>query len=148
MDEPQFRVVFDGSLTGEFDEATAKRNFARLFRLDCDRLPYFFSGKERVIKSGVSEAVAMQYMIKVAEAGCECYIEEVVEGPPPGIAERRSGNDRRIRARRGPRPGAIVPDRRLQIRRAEDRRRFRNLRAKGQQLPVTLQSYPASAGKD
>lgn len=145
MDEPLFRVVFDGSLTGEFDEATARQQFARLFRLDTGKAATYFSGRERVLKSGISEPLAMDYMIRVAETGCECYIEEIVEGPPAGIEERRVRGDRRHRFRRGPRPGAIVPDRRLKIRRAEDRRQFRNKRDKGLDLPIGFKPYPADA---
>ena len=49
--EQLFRVVFDGSLTGEYDEATAKKRFGRLFHLNDQRVNSLFSGKNYVIKN-------------------------------------------------------------------------------------------------
>ncbi|MCB1694317.1 MAG: hypothetical protein KDI19_16205, partial [Pseudomonadales bacterium] len=125
MSEQLYRVVFNGAYTGEYDEAEARARFQKLFRLDDRRLKTLFSGKEYVIKNNVTEAVAMDFMIKVSETGCECFVEEIVE-EEEGVDydEKRRGIERRLRYRRGPRPGAIVPDRRLRIRRKKDRRHF------------------------
>ncbi len=68
----------------------------------------------------------MEYAIKLAEIGCECYFERVLEpiegehSNDPDFVERRK-SIRRLRYRRDPRPGAVVPDRRkLASRRAID----------------------------
>ena len=110
-----YRILFDGSLTGEFEPDEAKQRFGKLFRLEGDRLDKLFTGKETVIKSNVTEAVAMDYAFKIAEAGCECSYEIMPDpddiSQQPGFVERRKGI-RRIRYRRDPRPGAVVPDRR------------------------------------
>ena len=68
MSEQLFRVVFGGSLTGEFDEATAKKRFGKLFRLNDQRVNSLFSVKDYVIKSNVTESQAMTFMIKVSGA--------------------------------------------------------------------------------
>ena len=78
MDETRYRVVLNGSLTGEFDEATTRRNLSRLFRLNQEKVRVLMSGRERVIKSDLTEAVAMTYLIRLAEAGCESYVQRSV----------------------------------------------------------------------
>jgi hypothetical protein len=142
MSEELFRVVFDGSLTGEFDEVTSRKRFGRLFRLNSQRVDSLFSGKEYVIKNNVTENQAMEFMIKVSEAGCECYVQEMPDENEPDYDEKRKTGERRMRYRRPPRAGAIVPDRRLQIRRKKDRKYFKDLRRYRQKIPLAYQSYP------
>ncbi len=141
MAEQLFRVVFNGSLTGEFDEATTRARFAKLFRLDEKRTKALFSGKEYVIKNNVTEAVAMEFMIKVSEAGGECYVQEIPDEDEPDYEEKRKLDERRLRFRRGPRAGAIVPDRRLQIRRKKDRKNFIEMKKHNHEIPLAFQSY-------
>lgn len=115
-EEVLFRVVFNGNTTGEFDLETTKQKFQKLFRIDAKRVERIFASKEIILKDKITESVAMNYAIRLAEIGCECYIEDVPSDDDisrqPGFVERRRG-ERRVRFRRGPRPGAIVPDRRL-----------------------------------
>ena len=139
--EQLFRVVFDGSLTGEFDEATAKKRFGKLFRLNDQRVNALFSGKNYVIKSNVTEQQAVKFMIKVSEAGCECSVQEMPDENTPEYDEKRTGKERRLRFRRPPRAGAIIPDRRLHIRRKEDLKYFLRLKNLIQQIPLAFQSY-------
>lgn len=117
MSEPEelFRVVFAGNLTGDFPLDTTKARFGKAFRLPADRVERIFSGREFTLKSKLSENQAMDFAVKLAEIGCETYIESVPTGGPPADPnfEERRKTIRRIRFRRGPRPGAIVPDRRL-----------------------------------
>ena len=139
--EQLFRVVFDGSLTGEFDEVTAKKRFGKLFRLSGKRLNSFFSGKNYVIKNNLTESQAMKFMIRVAEAGCESSVQEMPDENEPEYDEKRSGNERRLRFRRPPRAGAVVPDRRLQIRRKKDRKYFVRLKKLIQKIPLAFETY-------
>lgn len=141
MAEQLFRVVFTGALTGEFDEVTSKALFSKQFRLDPKRARRIFSGAEHVIKNDVTEAVALQYMIKVLETGYECYVQEMPEADEIVYDEKRSGGEQRVRFRRGPRPGAIVPDRRLKIRRKRDRRQYLELRRIRAEMPLAFRSY-------
>lgn len=141
-DEQKFRILFDGTLTGEFDLATTKQRFAKLFKLDARKTDFIFSGKEHVIKDNVTEDIAMHFAIRIAETGCECSIEAIAPFDPdvPASGDRRQG-ERRLRWRRGPRPGAIVPDRRLSIRRKADRDMMERGEKQGQELPVSLWAY-------
>ena len=141
MSDELFRVVFDGSLTGDFDLAKAKKRFARLFRLNKKQTEALFSGKEYIIKNKVPEAEAKKFMIRVAEAGCECYIQEIPDDDDLDYDEKRSAGERRTRFRRGPRAGAIIGDRRLEIRRTKDRKYFLDLSKKNYQKPLAFQSY-------
>ena len=141
MSDELFRVVFDGSLTGDFNLAEAKKRFAKLFRLNTKQTHVLFSGKEYVIKNNVAEAEAMKFMIRVAEAGCECYIQEVPDDDELDYEEKRRQDERRLRFRRGPRAGAIVGDRRLKIRRTKDRKYFLDLNKQNHQKPLAFQSY-------
>lgn len=141
MSEQLFRVVFGGSLTGEFDEATAKKRFGKLFRLNDQRVNSLFSGKDYVIKNNVTESQAMTFMIKVSEAGCECSVQEMPDENEPEYDEKRKSGERRLRFRRPPRTGAIVPDRRLQIRRNKDRTYFMDLRKQIKTIPLAFETY-------
>lgn len=125
-DQPLYRIVFNGVLTGEYDLEATKQRFAKRFRLDRSKVDKLFTGKEFVLKDNIKEDVAMTFAMKIAETGCECYIESVPAqvdiSRQPGFVERRSGEERRVRFRRGPRPGAIIPDRRQNNgRRKEDK---------------------------
>ncbi|MEX2488061.1 MAG: hypothetical protein WD356_00880 [Pseudomonadales bacterium] len=115
-DQQRYRVVFSGVLTGEYDLDTTKRRFAKLFHQDVAKVEKLFTGKEFILKDDIEEDRAMTYAMKIAEAGCECYIEAVPDpndiSQQPGFVERRKNGERRQRFRRGPRPGAIIPDRR------------------------------------
>ena len=116
FDEVLCQIVFDGSLTGEFELEEAKSRFKKLFKVDDRTIERPFSGKDYVIKANVSEDRAMKLAIRIVETGCECQMEIVPEpddiSQEPGFVERRKGI-RRLRYRRDPRAGVIVPDRRL-----------------------------------
>ncbi len=107
--EDLFRVVFAGNITGDYPLDTTKARFGKAFKLPANRVERIFSGREFTLKSKLSEQEAMNFAVKLAEIGCETYIESVDSLP----FEERRKTIRRIRFRRGPRPGAIVPDRRL-----------------------------------
>ncbi|MBO6556098.1 MAG: hypothetical protein JJ934_11720 [Pseudomonadales bacterium] len=109
--EDLYRVVFAGNITGDFSLDRTKTRFGKTFRLSADKVERIFNGKEITLKRNLSEAGAMDFAVKLAEIGCETYIEMMpTEGE--NFEELRK-TIRRIRFRRGPRPGAIVPDRRL-----------------------------------
>jgi hypothetical protein len=143
MSQPLFRVVFDGSLTGDFEVAIAKKRFARLFHLDAKKTEKFFSGKNFVIKNDIPEEEAMIFMIKVLEAGCECSLQEVTDEDELYYDEKRVGEERRIRFRRSPRAGARTMDRRTLMRRNIDKTEFADLIQKSQKIPLAFKSYSA-----
>lgn len=117
--EDLYRVVFAGNLTGDFSLERTKTRFGKVFRLKPTKVERIFNGTEIILKSDVSKDKAMTFAVKLAEIGCETYIE-MVPNEENQLEEKRK-TIRRIRFRRGPRPGAIVPDRRLLTsRRAKD----------------------------
>lgn len=121
MSEPEelYRVVFAGNLTGDYSLDRTKARFGKVFRLPADRVNRIFNGREITLKSNMTEQKSMEFAVRLAEIGCETYIE-IVPSDDDKYEEKRK-TIRRIRFRRGPRPGAIVPDRRLLTsRRAED----------------------------
>ena len=77
MSEQLFKVVFSGELTGEYNEATTRKRFSTLFNIDDERTNTLFSGKETVMRSKISKEDALKLMYKLAEAGCDSYLEEI-----------------------------------------------------------------------
>lgn len=115
-DELLVRVTFEGNATGEYDLETTKRRFQKLFRLQKPQIERLFSGKSYTLKNNLNEAAAMDLAIKIADAGCECCIEPMPNendiSQRAGFVEQRRIGNRRVKFRRPPRPGAIIPDRR------------------------------------
>jgi len=142
MTDKIFQVVFNGAVTGEFDLETTKARFKKVFKLRPTQLNKLFTGNDVVIKKNINEDTAMQFAMKIADIGCECYIEHMPSLDGNKIDEHRSADERRTRFRRPPRPGAIIPDRRLNIRRGEDVEYVEELLLKDAQLPISFQAYP------
>jgi len=138
--ELRYRIVFNGTTTGEYTPAVTRKRFARQFRLDAKKVETIFSGKELVIKDNLTEEAAMNFAIKIAEVGCECQIVPIQDAELPPSGERRK-EERRCRWRRGPRPGAIVSDRRVTIRRAADREFIEEQIARGGNIPPAFAAY-------
>ena len=91
-----------------------------------------------MIKKDLSEDAAMQFAMRVAEAGCECVIETM-----PGVQEqRKKSGDRRRQYRRDGRPSAVIHDRRKKIRRQDDVDYFEELILNASDIPVAFGSYP------
>jgi hypothetical protein len=120
-----FRVTFNGVITGEYDLETTKNKFRDQFELPVDQVDKYFSGEEYVLKGKVIEEVAMNFAIRIAESGCECYVEELtddVESTTDSDKIEHRRGDRRITFRRPSRPGSIGADRRsLMSRRTDDK---------------------------
>lgn len=154
MAEQLFKVVCNGGLTGEYDKATTRKRFSARFNIGGKRTNALFSRKDTVMRSNICKAVAIELMYKLVEVGCVCYLQEIQqevadeeigstaeEAGLPGGEERRKPRERRHQLRREPRPGAIVLDRRLIIRRPKDLQLFHRLRESNNPLPPSLRSY-------
>ena len=138
MTDTLYKVVFNATMTGEFGPETTKERFEKLFGLEKSALSKLFSGRDLVIKKDLSEDAAMQFAVKVAEAGCECVIESM----PDALEQRQKSGDRRTQYRRGSRPSAAVEDRRKKIRRQTDADYFEELILNAADIPVAFGSYP------
>ena len=98
--EDLYRVVFAGNLTGDYSLERTKARFGKVFRLTPVKVERIFNGKDIILKSNVAEDKAMDFAVKLAEIGCETYIE-LVPGEDGQDEERRT-TIRRIRFRRPP----------------------------------------------
>ena len=65
--EDQFRVVFDGSLTGDYSLENTKLRFGKVFGLFTEKINRYFSGKAITLKSNLTEDGAMGYAVKLVE---------------------------------------------------------------------------------
>ena len=94
MTQSLYQVIFNATMTGEYGPETTKQRFEKLFGLNQAALEKLFSGRDLVIRKDLSEAAAMKFALKVAEAGCECVIESMPGGTPE---LRKKSGDRRKR---------------------------------------------------
>ncbi|MFT6432144.1 MAG: hypothetical protein ACJAVI_000179 [Candidatus Azotimanducaceae bacterium] len=142
MTDKIFQVVFNGAITGEYDMQTTKARFKKVFKLTTTQLEKLFAGSDVVIKKNVDEDIAIQLAIKIANVGCESYIEHMPTEDPNIADENRKADERRVRFRRPPRAGAIVQDRRVNIRRGTDIEYVEDLLQKESELPIEFRAYP------
>ena len=148
-DEQLFRVTFSGVITDEYDLKTTKKMIGRLFRISPEKVERLFSGKEYVLKDNVTEDVAMNFGIRIAESGCECYVETVPDSveiaASDGDTERREG-ERRTRFRRPSRPGSATGDRRILIgRRTEDQPKLTEVSQQAMSGMAALPSHSSTS---
>ena len=89
MADPQFAVVFKGELINGADPAQVRANLAKLFKADAERIEAMFTGKPVVIKKGVDEDTANNYVAVLAKAGASAKVVEMrakTENAPPQAA--------------------------------------------------------------
>jgi hypothetical protein len=141
MTDKLYQIKFDATITGEFDLNMTRRRFKKVFDLTQPALEKLFSGKELLIKKDLSEEGAMQFATKIADTGCECVIERIEDEGEEYYEENRAKHDRRIRFRRDVRPAAVIPDRRLNIRRKVDIEYFEELILNHTDIPIEFASY-------
>lgn len=75
MDEPRYKIVFDGTLMPQTPLETAKENLARLFKSDLARIEALFSGQLVVLKRDLSEGEADKYLQALHNAGAQARKE-------------------------------------------------------------------------
>jgi len=81
MSDAQFNVVFNGVLDG-FDADQVQRDFAQLFSLDTEKVARIFAAGHATLKSAVSEAVANQYIARLAAIGVKAIADAQVATEP------------------------------------------------------------------
>lgn len=75
MDDPRFKIVFDGAVMPSTPLETVKENLARLFKSDVARIEALFSGQLVVLKRGLSAAEADKYLSALHGAGADARKE-------------------------------------------------------------------------
>ncbi|MBU2986342.1 hypothetical protein KO528_13355 [Saccharophagus degradans] len=82
MADEKFDLVFKGQLVKSVDEAQAKANLGRLFKIDGARLDALFTGKAVTLKKNLDFDTASKYRVAIKKAGA--VVELVaVEAPAP-----------------------------------------------------------------
>jgi uncharacterized membrane protein YhaH (DUF805 family) len=69
MNQPRYKIVFDGQLMPEASLETVKTNLARLFKSDLARIDSLFSGGPVALKRDLGESEAEQYLNALQKAG-------------------------------------------------------------------------------
>ncbi|MDH0096998.1 DUF805 domain-containing protein [Ectopseudomonas hydrolytica] len=69
MNQPRYKIVFDGELMPETTLETVKENLARLFKSDLARIDSLFSGAQVALKRDLGENEANQYLTALQNAG-------------------------------------------------------------------------------
>lgn len=69
MADEKFDLVFKGQLVKSVDEAQAKANLGRLFKIDGARLDALFTGKAVTLKKNLDFDTASKYRVAIKKAG-------------------------------------------------------------------------------
>ncbi|MDX1432283.1 MAG: tetratricopeptide repeat protein [Gammaproteobacteria bacterium] len=80
MSTATFKVVFCGRLIDGYSEDTVKSNLAKSFKLTPEQLAELFSGKEVVIKDGLSIETARQVQSAFVRQGVVTILRKVADG--------------------------------------------------------------------
>jgi hypothetical protein len=112
--DTRYDVMFAGELREGQDEATVRRNFARLFKAGDATLDKLFSGKPQLLKRDCDAAVAQKYREAMQSAGGKPIIREVRATDQPassGLTLAPAGSDVLRPEERQPEASAIpAPD--------------------------------------
>ena len=92
--EDLYQVVFAGNITGDFSRERTKQRFGKAFKLPMPRVERIFSGAEITLKKNMTEAKAMDFAVKLAEIGCETFIEMMPTGAARPFAVSAFAGDR------------------------------------------------------
>ncbi len=143
MKEKLYQVLFDARTTGKYDLDTTKGRFSKLFALKKPVVEKLFSGEELVIRKDLPEDDAREFSEKIAQAGGKSFVDRMPDGEdsPGNTGDARRSGERRIRYRRDSRPGAMVEDRRILIRRVDDADEFEELILNQDIIPIGFKSY-------
>ncbi|PKM45229.1 MAG: hypothetical protein CVV05_07640 [Gammaproteobacteria bacterium HGW-Gammaproteobacteria-1] len=84
MSENTFAVVFTGQLVEGAAAEQVKANFARLFKVEMEKVAPMFTGKPVTIKRGVDAATARKYQQALQQAGAVCsVVDQAAPAPAP-----------------------------------------------------------------
>jgi hypothetical protein len=84
MSENTFAVVFTGQLVEGAAAEQVKANFARLFKVEMEKVAPMFTGKPVTIKRGVDAATARKYQQALQQAGAVCnVVDQAAPAPVP-----------------------------------------------------------------
>lgn len=76
MTQSTYDVSFSGVLAEGVDLSQVKKNVAKLFKTDIQKIEVMFSGKRVVIKRDLDQQTAMKYLMAMKNIGAICNITE------------------------------------------------------------------------
>lgn len=142
MSAYRYKVIFDATLTGEFDLEASKERFSKIFKLSKNKTESLFSGKKVTVKKDIAKQDALNLMRQIAKAGGKCYLEKMRVEKETFVDRRQQVYDKRRKFRRGPRAGSIMQDRRLHIRRSIEKDHYEEQVLAKQNIPIAFDAYP------
>jgi hypothetical protein len=80
----QYKLIFTGQLAEGFTQSEVEAGLARLFKTEVAKIALMFSGQVVVLRKGLDEATAGQYLAALAKVGA--LAERVPMTPPPPVA--------------------------------------------------------------
>jgi hypothetical protein len=82
-----YRLVFAGKTRIGEDVSHVQSRLAALLRTDSENIKKLFSGKPRVLKSGLDENQAQTYRKALEKTGALCFVEKMKAAAEPCLAE-------------------------------------------------------------
>lgn len=86
MSDQRFKIVFDGRVVEGVSPDQAKQNIQSLFRIPDARVEQLFSGQPVVMKSGIGQADAENYVSRLQQAGVVASMVAMKNQPPAASA--------------------------------------------------------------
>ena len=80
----QYKLIFTGQLAEGFTQSEVEAGLARLFKTEVAKIALMFSGQAVVLRKGLDEATAGQYLAALVKVGA--LAERVPMTPPPPVA--------------------------------------------------------------
>lgn len=105
MADDKFNLVFKGQLVKSVDEAQAKANLGKLFKVDGARLEALFSGKAVTLKKNLDFDNATKYRVAIKKAGA---IVELVAVADPAAGASKSAPSPAAASPAAAKPGKAV----------------------------------------
>lgn len=83
MAEGSYQVIFSGRIIAGAELDMVKRNIARAFNLDAERVEKLFCGRRLILKKQIDQATAVKYQATMQRAGALCEIENIAHVERP-----------------------------------------------------------------
>ncbi|MDI9244287.1 YjgN family protein [Marinobacter sp. CHS3-4] len=93
MTKPNYRVVFDGKPLPGFDTETVRSAVQSMFNLSDEKTDRLFSGKPKILKSGLTHEQAITYQERLARIGAETELASLEEREPEPLTVKTSESE-------------------------------------------------------
>lgn len=101
MADSDYRVVFEGQIAEGFSIGMVKKNLAKLFKADAERIATIFSGQAVVLKRNIDHPTALKYQAALQKAGAITTLKSATgsqeasatDPPPPSPPSTDTSQD-------------------------------------------------------